>query len=190
MLARLLWPLMLARLLRDSDALQAQRLRGGGTVAAVNAASGVVKKSGTLKPSPERRQNVMIPDKLIVKAFELLPHKVSQLCPIKRIHVMLPYPNRNFKVAPRWGHAAKFAPVVDSILTSSGGYNITHACAVSGITKYVSDNNLENKYDGDAIDRAGYTVRAVVAQMFNHRDKELSYENDKKKNINLAQSFL
>ena len=120
-----------------------------------------------------RRHSVDLQEAAIVDAFDNLPHKVSNLDPIKKIHVLLPYSNRKFKVAPRWWQAAKFSIVVDKILQASKGQNITQLSGIKGIKKYVSDNQLENKYDDEAVDRAAYTIRAVIAQMFNHKEKEL-----------------
>ena len=122
----------------------------------------------------QRRRGVDVKDVNVVNAFDLLPHRVSQLITNKagvKTHVLLPYSTRRFKATPRWAEASKFACVVSRLLDHTKGFNLTHSSATRGINKYVQDASLGNKYDGDAVDKAAYTVRAVIAQSFNHRDK-------------------
>ena len=85
---------------------------------------------------------------------------------------LLKYSDCDFKKAPRWNEAKHFLNIVDSLLIKSGGRQILHSLARTGVQKYINDNNL-SKYNSDEAENTAYKLRAVIGQLTNHLAKDI-----------------
>ena len=81
------------------------------------------------------------------------------------------YKCTGFKIAPKWGPAARLIPSVKSILDSSGGHNVHQKSMLTQMQKWSSENGMGFSFD--TCDRAVLVVRAVVGQLLNHKSNKL-----------------
>ena len=120
--------------------------------------------------SSSRRKGVALDSKKIVAALKLLKANAVRFCAKTRQTILLPYSNKKFKAAPRWGEAARYIEAVSKILDDTNGNNVSHTSMLKGITEWD-----ENNFSADIRASASFTIRAIIGQMINHKQKDLSH---------------
>eukprot|EP00959_Pyramimonas_sp_CCMP1952_P460075 9479264-Pyramimonas_sp.AAC.1 len=83
---------------------------------------------------------------------------------------LLKYDDVDFKHAPRWAQMHKFRTCLLALLKASRGLNIHQVTLAKAFSQYSTDNDMD--LDKMAIDGTTYRIRAMIAQLINHKSHD------------------